>query len=146
MGSAVAIRSPALTTIPISLLCIWYYSLSYILKTVSLLLEKVMIQKHIRERHALVLQQLRILVDQAIERHLDRPWPGICQRIVERCFIPDVVRVEKREPFSHFQLVAVMITGTIQPSVSVEPGRCNDQDIALPGSVGPAHPRIDRQL
>src|SRR5215813_4090294 len=125
MGSAVAIRSPALTTIPISLLCIGITPYPSNLKTVSLLrLEQVMIQKHIRERYALVLQQLRILVDQPIQWHLDRPWPRICQRIVERCFIPDVVRVEKREPFSHFQLVAVMMTGTIQTRVSVEPGRC----------------------
>src|SRR5262245_50710163 len=39
-----------------------------------------------------------------------------------------------------------MIAGTVQPRLSVEPGRRDDQDVAFPGSVGPAHPRIDRQL
>src|SRR6266436_2876817 len=39
-----------------------------------------------------------------------------------------------------------MIAGTIQPRLIVGPRRCNDQDVPFPGSVGSAHPRIDRRL
>src|SRR5207249_6261144 len=96
--------------------------------------------------YTLMLDQLRILLDQTIQRHLDCPGPRVRQRSLERCLIPDVVRPEKSEAFGDLQFIAVMIARTIQPRLTVHSRCCNDQDVAFPDSVGLAHPRINRQL
>src|SRR5262245_56026547 len=75
--------------------------------------EQILIEKHIGERYTLVFEQLCILLDQTIQGHLDRPGPRVRQRILERCFIPDVVRPEESEALGDLQLIAVMIAGTI---------------------------------
>src|SRR2546422_11290328 len=105
MGNAAAISRPALARTFISFLCIGltpYLCSENLLHPnlgpASLLRpEQILIQKHIGEWYTLVLDQLRILLDQTIQRHLDRPWPRTPQRIVERCLIPDVVWPEKSE-------------------------------------------------
>src|SRR6185295_2332222 len=118
MGNAIATNRPAVARTLIRLLCMGLTPCQR--ETLSLLQpEQILIKKLIGKRHAFVLEDLGVFIDYTVERHLDGPGPRVCERIVERGFVPDVVRSEKSEALGNFQLIAVMIAGAIEPGVAV---------------------------
>src|SRR5580704_1224177 len=129
---------PALTTSFSNPLCIIQTPPidSTILIESLLRLQQVAIQQHVGERNALMLQQLRMVVDQTIQRHLDGPGLRESLRIFQRGLIPNVVDIEKVEALGDLQLVRGEVSGTIEPRLAVLRSGSDNQNVAFPRSVG----------
>src|SRR5262249_5554129 len=85
------------------------------------------IQHLFHERHAIELHQLHVLLDAAIKREPNLPRPREHLRIVDRRFVLQMVRRNRREPLGDLQHVAVVIADAIQPGVGVEVRRLDDE-------------------
>ena len=74
-----------------------------------------MVQQLIGIRHALVLKQLNIVVDQTVQRHLDRPWLRECRGVLKRSLIVHVGGIDQLEAFGDLQLIARKVSRAIEP-------------------------------
>src|SRR5213593_2242942 len=110
-----------------------------------------------RVLRAFELQELHIFLETSIERHADLPWSRKDLRILDQSFVRQVIRAEWGKSFDHMQGIAVEIPGPVEPVLARWPLRreqngcresrhIDNQRIALPFAVGPAHPGIDGRL
>src|SRR5215831_19033946 len=90
--------------------------------------------------YAFEFQRLNVLFDATVQRHLDLPWTREYFGILDRRFVHQVIRRERRVPLYHMQRVAVEVAGAVEPSFIVLGGHIDDERIAVPASNGPAHP------
>ncbi len=79
-----------------------------------------------------------------VERHAHLPGAGEHARIFDRGFVRDYVRAGARVALHHVQLVAMKISGAIEPSLIVHVGHIDYQRVTLPAPDGLPHPRVGR--
>src|SRR3954470_8677894 len=108
------------------------------------LLAPLAVHQFLDEFDALEVEQLRVLLDAAVERHADLPRPRESLRILDRRFVGNDVRAGAREPLDDVQLIAVEIAGAIEPGLIVEALGIDDEALAFPLADRLSHPRIDR--
>src|SRR5438093_12364483 len=104
-GRVVDSSTPAIATTLISLMRMVFSS---IFLRLLFRLDQILIQNPIRVRHALVLEQLRVIVDHTVQGHLDSPGPRISPRILQRRLVLGGARVDESESRGHPQLRAVL--------------------------------------
>src|SRR4249920_677048 len=92
------------------------------------------------KRKAFVLEQLSVLLFMSIEEHAHLPGPREPLRILDRGFVPDVIRSRRGVALDDMQRIAVKITGSIEPGLIVEVGDVDDERVAVPSAAGVAHP------
>src|SRR5437762_8335806 len=103
---------------------------------------KVAVENVRDERHAVVFHELHVLLESAIERHADFPWPREHFGILDRRLVRDVVRIDPSVALHHVQLIAVEISRSIEPGFVIEIGHIDNQCLAVPMAAGPTHPEI----
>src|SRR5207244_12802376 len=101
------------------------------------------VHQFLHELYAFEVEELRVLLDAAIERHADLPRPRERVRILDRGFVRDDVGTRARQAFHDVQLIAVEVAGAIEPALIVEALRIDDERFAFPLADRLAHPRID---
>src|SRR5438094_80901 len=74
----------------------------------------------VSEAEALVLENLEILLETAIQRHADLPRPGEHLWILDDGFVLQMVRAERRVPFDDVQLLAMEVPRFVKPRLVVE--------------------------
>ena len=108
------------------------------------LFPQMSVQQIFHEFDASELQNLRIGLHPAVERHAHLPGArkdlGIldCHLVIERIGAP------RREALDHVQCIAVKVSGAIEPAQVVESLRVDDQRLPFPASVRPSHPAVSR--
>src|SRR5204863_6429306 len=96
--------------------------------------------------HALVLDELRVFLEAAINRKADLPRPRVELWIFDRRFVADRVWTDQCVALDDVQLLGLIIAGAIEPRLSVEARHVDDQRVALPLAARPSHPGVDRAL
>ncbi len=99
-----------------------------------------------RVRLALELEQAEVLVDDPIERHANRPRPREHGRVVDRRLVLQVIRREQPVALRDARAAARIVAGAIEPGETVQARDVDDERVAVPAAVRPAHPAIERRL
>src|SRR5579883_1858675 len=100
------------------------------------------VQQLLDKLHAFEIEELRILLLTAVERHADLPGPCEHDRVLNGRFVRHYIRAQARVALHHVQLVAMEITSAVKPGPVVLVGDVDHQGIAFPVSDGLAHPRV----
>ena len=79
-------------------------------------LTEVPVHQLLRELDALVFQELRVLLEPAVERHAHLPRTREHVRILDRRLVLDHVRRERRVALDDVQRVAVIVAGAVEPA------------------------------
>src|SRR5690554_477519 len=106
----------------------------------------IAVDRGLRDLDAVDLEQLRVAIDDAIERHPDRPRPREHGRILDRRLVLQVVRADRRVAFDDASVVAHEVAGAIEPREAVQPGDLDHERVAVPAAVRGAHPGVDGRL
>src|SRR5579872_5787229 len=104
------------------------------------LFSKMSIDHLLGELDALELEQLRILLDVAIERHAHLPGSSKNLRILDGRLVKQSIRTACGVAFDHVQRITVEISCPVEPGVFVEAGHVHYQRLAFPTGHRPSHP------
>src|SRR5262245_12453974 len=99
--------------------------------------------KLVVEGEAFVFEDLSVWFAVAIQHHAHAPRPREHARILDGHFICDVVAIEWREALDQVQLLAVKISGAVEPRLVVEVDDVDDERVAFPSPARVAHPPVD---
>ena len=108
----------------------------------QLLPPEIPVQELLHELDAAVLEELHVRLQTAIERHRDSPGAREDFRILDRHFVVDGVRCNRREAFDEVQGITMEVSGSVEPAPVVEPCHVDDQRVALPAADRVAHPGV----
>src|ERR1700737_2474635 len=75
------------------------------------------IQHFLDKLHTLEIQDLGVLFLAPVQRHADFPGARKDARVFDRCLVRNHIRAGARIPLHYVQLVAVKISGTIEPGL-----------------------------
>src|SRR5688572_30847796 len=92
--------------------------------------------------YALVFEELRMLLDAAIQRHAHLPGARKHFRIFDRDVVLKDIAADGRVAFDDVERVTVKIAGAIEPCLAVERVDIDHEGVSLPWSARPAHPCV----
>src|SRR5215813_2480406 len=92
---------------------------------------------------AFVFQDLKVWFAMAVQHHAHAPRSGEYLRVLDRHLIRDVVAIERGEALNQMQLLAVKVSGTVEPCFVVEVDVVDDERVAFPAAARVAHPPVD---
>ena len=93
------------------------------------------IQRLFGQLYAPVLDDLRIRIDNLINRHADRPWTGVDPRILKRCLVVKKVGAGSGESFDYLYVTTREVPRAVKPNGIVEAGDLNNQRVTFPVAV-----------
>jgi len=108
----------------------------------QLLLPKMPVHELFRELHARIIDDRRIRLQAAIERHGDRPRTREDLRIFDRDFVTDGIGADRGIPLHKVQRVAMKVSGSIEPVFTVEVRNVDHQRIFFPMADRVSHIRV----
>src|SRR2546425_3474788 len=73
-----------------------------------------------------------IVTDLALEKLLRRKWLDEKDRVLIRRYELECIRIGQSEPLGHVQLVAVLMTGAIEPRAIVDADGVHYQGVSYP--------------
>src|SRR5438132_649583 len=94
--------------------------------------------------HAVVLDDLEIRLQTAVDRHADLPGTREHRRVLDGRFVVEMIGVDGRVALDDMKLVAVVVAGIVQPRLIVEVLDVDDQRITFPPAPRVAHPEVER--
>src|SRR5512138_1524444 len=83
-------------------------------------------------RLAFEFEHAVIVVDDAVQRHADLPWPREDGRVLDRGFVAQVVRAGRRVTLGDLRVVAEVVAGPIEPRLAVQARDLDDERVAFP--------------
>src|SRR4029453_1947737 len=98
--------------------------------------------KLVVKREAFVFEDLRIWFAMAVQHHADAPGTREHFRILDGHLIRDVVAIEWREALHQMQLLAVKVSGAVEPRLVVEVDDVDDERVAFPAGAPGAPPPV----
>src|SRR2546425_8839413 len=93
---------------------------------------------------ALILEKLEIRLLMPVENHVHLPRAREHLQVLDLCFIVNVVGIQEVVPFYHMQLLAVVVSHSVEPGFVVEVDNIHHERIAIPRASGITHPPLDR--
>src|SRR5437870_1060030 len=104
-------------------------------------LDEVSVNELFGELDAFELQQLSVPFHIAIEGHADFPGTREHFRILDRRFVQEVIRSDRRVALYDFQGVAAEVSGAVEPGLVALIGDFHNERVSFPVTNRPAHPR-----
>jgi hypothetical protein len=81
---------------------------------------RLRVEAFVIERVAFIFEQLKILLDMAVEHEIDRPGLSKDLGIFDRDVVTDMVGIDEAVMLDEVQRVAVKIAGMVEPRLIVE--------------------------
>src|SRR5262245_41688771 len=91
---------------------------------------------------ALEFRELYVLFKTTVQRHAYLPWPCEHLRVLDGRFIPEGGSAHRRVTLDDVELIAVEVSGPIEPRPVVLPEDIDDKRVSVPAAVRLPHPRV----